>query len=99
MLNLVSTICKADLQLVSPQHALVLGVAPTQVQVLALPLVQLFEVTVSLFLQPVEIPLGGSMILCDPKKIIALLRFLAHHVYSSFHCSAMQALQRGTPAC
>ena len=55
------------LQLLSSQLAhkpvLVHGVIPLQVQDFAFAFVELHEVPVSLFLQPVEVPLNGSMIL------------------------------------
>jgi len=76
--------CPNALHLVSPQHVWVAGVVPTQVQDLALPLVELFEVPINLFLQPTEIPLDGNMTLCDPNKVVALHRYLTHHVYSPF---------------
>lgn len=50
--------CKAAFQLGGPQ--LVPGVVPSQVQGLALHLVELHEVHISPFLQLVEVPLGSS---------------------------------------
>ncbi|KAK4818982.1 LOW QUALITY PROTEIN: hypothetical protein QYF61_022649 [Mycteria americana] len=55
--------CQAAFQLSSPQNILVHGVVPPQVQDLALLLVEVHEVPVSPFLQPVEVPLDGSMTL------------------------------------
>ena len=51
---------KAAFQLGSPQHILVHGVVPPQVQDFALLLVEPHEVPVSPFLQPVQVPLDGS---------------------------------------
>ncbi|GAB0175715.1 cAMP-dependent protein kinase inhibitor alpha [Grus japonensis] len=55
--------CQAAFQLGSPQHVLVPGVVPPQVQDFPLPFVELHEVPDSPFLQPVKIPPDGSMIL------------------------------------
>ena len=52
-------LCKAALNPVLPQPVLILGIAPTQVQDLALGLVELHEVHVGPLLQPVKVPLGG----------------------------------------
>ncbi|KAK4832711.1 hypothetical protein QYF61_025172 [Mycteria americana] len=52
--------CQAAFQLGGPQHVLVHGIVPLQVQDFALPLVEPQEVPVSPFLQAVEIPLDGS---------------------------------------
>ncbi|GAB0181886.1 cAMP-dependent protein kinase inhibitor alpha [Grus japonensis] len=51
--------CQAAFQLSSPQYVLVDGVVPPQAQDFALPLVELCEIPVSPFLQPVEVPLDG----------------------------------------
>ncbi|GAB0186707.1 ectonucleotide pyrophosphatase/phosphodiesterase family member 3 [Grus japonensis] len=56
-------LCRAASQLAGLQHLLVPGVVPPQVQDFALPLVGLHEVPVNPFLQPVEVPLDGSMTL------------------------------------
>ena len=52
--------CKAAFQPVGPQHVLVDGVVPPQVQDFALPLVEQHEAPVSPFLQLVQVPLNGS---------------------------------------
>lgn len=49
------------LQMVGPECVLVPGVTPPWLQDLALPLVELHDVPVSLFLQPIKVPLDGSM--------------------------------------
>jgi len=51
---------KAAFQLGEPQHILVPGADPPQVQDFALPLAELHEVPVSSFLQTAEVPLDGS---------------------------------------
>lgn len=51
---------QAAVQLGSPQCILVPGVAPPSVQDFALPLVKLQEVSVSPFLQPLEVIVDGS---------------------------------------
>jgi len=47
-------------QLIGPQHILVHGAIPPQVQDFAFPLVGLHEAPASSFLQPVEVPLDGN---------------------------------------
>lgn len=46
--------CRAACQPISPQHIVVSGAVPPQVQDFALPLAQLHEVQVSPFLQPLD---------------------------------------------
>ena len=66
MVNLVSTRTPRSFSVkllsswVGPQHILVHGVVPPQVQDLALAFVELHEVPVSPFLQLVEVTLHGS---------------------------------------
>jgi len=52
-------------------------VVPVQVEGFALPLAELHEVPVSAFLQPVEVPLDGSMTLWM-KEESSLLPILCH---------------------
>ena len=52
--------CKAAFHLGGPQHILVCEVVLPQVQDFTLPLVEFHEVLVSLFLQPVKVPLDGT---------------------------------------
>ncbi|GAB0193852.1 mitochondrial enolase superfamily member 1 [Grus japonensis] len=54
---------KVAFQLVSHHHVLMPGVVPPQVQDFAFVLVELHEVPVGSFLQPLEVALDGSMIL------------------------------------
>ncbi|KAK4832039.1 hypothetical protein QYF61_020554 [Mycteria americana] len=69
MFNSVSTripqvlFCQAAFQLAGPQHILVPGVVPSQVQDFALFLVELHEIPVGPLLQPVEVPLNGSTVI------------------------------------
>ncbi|KAK4830289.1 hypothetical protein QYF61_009492 [Mycteria americana] len=51
--------CQTAFQLVCPQHVLVPGVVPSQVQDFALALVELHGAPASPFLQPVKVPLDG----------------------------------------
>ncbi|KAF1440525.1 Zinc finger RNA-binding protein, partial [Pygoscelis papua] len=52
--------CQAAFQLGGCQHILVHGVVPRWLQNFALPLVELHEIPIGPFLQPVEVPLDGS---------------------------------------
>ncbi|KAK4806146.1 hypothetical protein QYF61_001069 [Mycteria americana] len=52
-------LCRAALNAFITQSVLILGTAPTQVQDLALGLVELHEVRTGLLLQPVKVPLDG----------------------------------------
>ncbi|KAK4831516.1 hypothetical protein QYF61_018100 [Mycteria americana] len=56
--------CKAALKLVDPQPVLLPGIIPPQVQGFGLPFAELHKVPVSPFLQPVQVPLDGSMPIC-----------------------------------
>jgi len=69
--------CKAAFQPVIPLHAVMPGVVPPQVQDFALPLVDMHEVPVRLFLQLVEGPFGWQH---NPLACWPLLPVLCHQL-------------------
>lgn len=59
-------LCKAAFKLISPQHVLLIGVFPPQVQELAFPFAELHKVPVGPFLQPVDVPLMAAPLSATP---------------------------------